>query len=376
MPRADIDDIDPKDFEPEGDSQQADQTTASNATEGATSAEGTHTPSPDVSGEATSTQAAEATFRDTLVQSHPEFRDLDDTAILDRLVSAYAGSSQMQTRLQQEAAAARFYYDQLQRQMGAGQTQQVQQPSPQQQAAAQAAEKAKWSAPEYDPGWMQLVRRDDNGALVAVPGAAPDLPQKIMAYANWKANQEHKFWQNPHEFIRDGLSDYMRDIAREVAAENVQNYRLQQTGDALYEQNKGWILAHDKDGRPLSDPATGAPQLSQEGVQAQHIYRELLATGMNDPVRAFAIAKQIVRANLIEQMAASATPAPPPAEVQKKKNNEFLQRAARRPSTNGSRERPEFNGNPRQAVRASNFSDVALRRFAEAGFGLEDKPVG
>ena len=301
----------------------------------------------------------EVTFRDTLIQSHPEFNGKDDDAILGELVNRYAQARQLEQQLQQQQAAAQYYYQQVQH----AQQQQAQPQAP----AAAVPEKAKWNAPEYDPRWLSLVERDEQGRLIPVPGAAPDLPQKIQNYANWKQEQEQKFWSDPAGFMRDQLSDSMREIAREVAVENVTAARNEQLGNQVFMDNRHWLQVSDANGQPAFDTTTGQPLFTEEGQRAIAYARQIMDRGLANPVDAFKIAKNQVE---LELRRIAETAPQPAAQAQAQKNNEFLRRAVKKPQQVAQRpSAPAPNGPP------PSFRESLTKAFLDNGFNMHDTPV-
>lgn len=224
-----------------------------------------------------------------------------------------------QTLRQAEQAA---YYQRRLQEVEARQHQAAQVPAPQAQAAPA---KPKWDAPEFDPRWLNLVERDANNRLVAVPGADPMLPEKIRKYTEWKSQQEQKFFANPTEFVGNVYGDQVQQLVKEQINSALEarfsQQQVNQNAQSFLQQNAYWMIS--------TDPITGQEDLSHYG----RIFRDSLVEAdqyqIRDPQarQQFAMARvQAIAAQ--HQVQAQATPAP--AEVQARKNAELLKGGATR----------------------------------------------
>jgi hypothetical protein len=137
----------------------------------------------------------------------------------------------------------------------------------------------QWQAPEFNPAWLNLVKYDDDGNLVPLPGADPLLPQKILAWRDFTQQQQTSLFQNPVQFfdpiVEQKLTPFKAQIEQyvqqQIAAVMAQNQVATFTDQALAEVEP-WAWVRGNDGRRFIDPNTGRPVLTAEGLA----YREAL----------------------------------------------------------------------------------------------------
>lgn len=291
-------------------------------------------------GESTEETTAQAAggFSDWLANKNIRFDEtLDDATALERLAEGYTQAEQLRQQLLQQQQAAAYYQHQLNLQR-----QQVQQPQVQQPAQTKA-ERPKWQPPEFDTRWEALLKRDEAGNIVAVPGAAPDLPQKYMAYKQWQAEQEQNFYKNPADFVWQAgdLEDRISERVNAIVEERIQQVQNKQAADAIWAQNAGWITEKDKEGNMLVNPQTGLPIISPEGQLAMQTTQALLSRGI--PIEeAFAIGRDRAYAMLHQRVASSPAKPTTPEQAQQAVNLNFLKTAAtRKPNQTGAVTRNE-----------------------------------
>lgn len=141
---------------------------------------------------------------------------------------------------------------------------------------APAGPKLPWGkAPEFDPHWMQLVERDENGRFVAPNGVAPDLPQKIEAYSRWLADTQRQFFADPITPIQEALTPWVTQQAQQIASQIVQQTmqrEMSQRRLADY-QNQYASVFYDNAG-----------QLNPAGHFWNQHYQQAVQFGLPDPV--------------------------------------------------------------------------------------------
>lgn len=191
----------------------------------------------------------------------------DDESVLSTLAKShkeYQGLSAQLPQLRQYADYGRQYAQFR----SSPDWQQFQEWQQQRTKAQQPAtpEKPKWSAPEYDPRWLQMVDRDESGNLIAKPGVMPDIPHKIMAYAQWKADQEAKFFQNPGDFVYGQLEDRFNKMLEERLNGAMSNFERQQNIRRLEQENSRLLYATDAQGNVMYD-VMGNPMPSEVGTR-------------------------------------------------------------------------------------------------------------
>lgn len=154
-----------------------------------------------------------------------------------------------------------------------------------QQAQAQQAERQKlqqaeqskpkpkiFDLPEYDPKWLDMVHRNEAGELVAKPGAMPDLPQKINAYAQAREDALNRFLSDPMGLIQGQMGEVIDQRAGQIAMGAMRQYQQAEALRKFEADNTEWVF--DKGTRNLT-PA------------AQHwnqFYAEAQQYGLADPI--------------------------------------------------------------------------------------------
>jgi hypothetical protein len=127
------------------------------------------------------------------------------------------------------------------------------------QQKQQAPQKPLWEAPEYDPRWQQMVRKDEYGNVIPVNGAAPDLPQKIAKYNEFVRDKFSSFMKDPAAFmepllegaiqkrIDDKLGGYRQELE---AKQSIQSF-INDNADWLYERDANGQVVRAQNGQPL-----------------------------------------------------------------------------------------------------------------------------
>lgn len=131
-----------------------------------------------------------------------------------------------------------------------------------------------WSPPEYSESWLNLVRRDEQGNLVALPGAPPDIVHKILAYDQYQREKMGEFTRHPFKFMDPHIESRAREIAEKVIEERLGKQRDQSTAQQFVAEHANWLYDLDPQTRQprvhsIFDPNTGKyrsePALSQWG---------------------------------------------------------------------------------------------------------------
>ncbi len=268
-------------------------------------------------------------WQEILSQHAPEYATLEPHEAIQRLAA----------ERRQQADHARHYEHQA-RQLYAQQQQwqAAQEQSRQQQAAQQQQQnKTKWAPPEYDPGWRQLLKQDEQGNLVAIPGAAPDLPQKYLNYIQWEADTRHKLLSDPGGFLKDHIRDYVREQAQEIVTQQGRNLELRRWGDETYRANQHWMVSKGPDGKPLP---------TRDGEAVLRAWQEIYQRS-GDHEWSWDQAVKSVRHDLLASTLTAQKPVETPAQTQERKNGEVLKKAAtKKPSRSGTQPRNGFDDPP------------------------------
>lgn len=141
--------------------------------------------------------------------------------------------------------------------------------------------------PKFDHSLVQFLGRDENGQVVAKPGAPPDLVAKFTAYAEARQRAEREFFDDPMKFLGDHVANAAKKIAEEQATTRLQEYQQQQVRQQIVTQHYKDFVEHGPDGRPVWEfnPQTGGMQekLSPAGRFYAQRANEYRSRGINDP---------------------------------------------------------------------------------------------
>lgn len=253
------------------------------------------------------------------------------------LMSRYQRASQLEQQngqLQQQLIWQAHNYRQQQEQAQQYANQQRQAAAAQQQQVAAKI----FQLPEFEQSWLQMVYTDDNGNLVAKPGAAPDLPQRIQAFARAKEEQQLRFMRDPQAMLQPILDQHSQRIYAEAERRTqalMFQYHENQQLRAFEKENAKWVFANEKGG----EITPAAQKFNQYYTQAGQL-------GIPDKI---GYAQKMLDADLLpymsEQLAAKEKAAT--REVtNKERDRSFIKAAAaKQPSRSGA----QANGTTRKS---------------------------
>lgn len=265
------------------------------------------------------------------------YAELDDAQAVERLRNDLAQARQA------HQAAQNYQYLLAQRE---AQLQQLVAAQQQQQTQAQQ-QVAPWQAPEYDPGWLNLLKRDDDGNVVSVSGADPLLPQKVRAWVDWKAQKEREFYENPYQFVWNGLYQPIQQVVAQQVNAALADYHNRVSVQDWEARHRD--LLYEADGRPTSLFGKIVGLAKQLGGQNAEALDRALAQ---------------LRAEAVLAQAQQQTAGSDGAKI------DFLKRNQRNPRRAGAVPKA---ARAQPANRVSNFYDDAMKAFEEAGFSAEDQ---
>lgn len=232
-----------------------------------------------------------------------------------------------------------------------------------------------WSPPEYDPSWEHLLRRDEQGNLVPINGAPPDLPGRYLQYQQYRREQLDRFLQNPFTFFEEPVKQLAQQIADQAVQQHMSGYRDNQFAHDFVRQNESWLYARDAQGNVVQesnfDPNQGRvvsrPALSQLGQAFQGYVNESIQLGIQD-VRA----QQRYALSMVQRDAAVAGrgQANGAAAANDAARQNFLQTAAGQnhvPNHGGSQSSPNFNGNTPPQNASLGLAELMRRNLAQGG---------
>ena len=102
-----------------------------------------------------------------------------------------------------------------------------------------------WNPPEYDPTWVTQLKRNEDGSIVALPGAPADLPMKYQRYQQWRQAEVDKFIGNPFKYMEPAIKHLAGQIAAEQAQSNVGSYKDQVEAQGFIQQHSDWLFEND-----------------------------------------------------------------------------------------------------------------------------------
>lgn len=82
--------------------------------------------------------------------------------------------------------------------------------------------------PQWDDAWLEQVKRDENGQLVALPGVDPSIPSKIAKYQDYLQRRTRELATDPKKALKPLLENDFRALAEQAAREAVERFRNEQ----------------------------------------------------------------------------------------------------------------------------------------------------
>tara|TARA_R110002051_G_scaffold322703_1_gene413882 strand:- start:516 stop:1553 length:1038 start_codon:yes stop_codon:yes gene_type:complete len=212
-----------------------------------------------------------------------------------------------------------------------------------------------WDPPEYDEKWESLVTIDpDTGGYVPInEHVNPSVAHRANEYRSWIKGQGKKFWNNPYDFMKDGLQDWVREIVTDEVGGAVHQNNVDNNVGNFLEQNKQRFYVLDQSGAPIVNQETGTEVLTPEGESLRHHAESARDLGIYDADKIQAYALNMLERDLYAQQANQQYYAQ--SQPQEQRPQTFLQQAA----------------NPGQDSWSPN-RDATARTAAEAGVAQND----
>jgi hypothetical protein len=261
-----------------------------------------------------------------------------------------------------------YVQDYLQHREGYQSYLQQQQQDQQQQQTPE--EPTFWQAPEYNPAWLGMVKRDDGTGQI-IPdfsaGGTPEIAQKVQAYIQHRSDQQERFWSDPFSYLQEFVDARAQTQAKELVSQELGRHAEEQEAREFISANRAWLLKHDDKGVVMGNG--GQPQLSEEGAY----FMQQLEVGTQQyqmaPQAAKAYAMQMLQAARAQQAAAAG------GDAQEQVN--FLQKQAGfNPDRAASMDRkPDASGNVPPQDSTLSLAE-AMRRNLEAAGVTDDDIAG
>ena len=299
-------------------------------------------------------------WREKVVQSGLNLPE-DETQALEALREVARQNYQLQQAHQQLQQAAAYGQQVMpvwnEFQQWQAQRQQAAQVAQQQPAAP--AKPSYWpKAPDYDPSWTGMVRFDEEAQeWVSKPGAQPDLPQRIRAYAEWKNQQLERLAKDPAEAIWGGLEERVQQQVDQRVQAALQQYDANQAASQFVQQNGEWLYQ--------TDPMTGQAGLSPEGQALGQHLMYVSQIDPNNPHHRRDVAQRLLQGQIamqrLQQLQAGQPAGGQPAQqAQAPHPNKPVNRIANRGGTvNAAVQQPSLPQNDKQTLKELLYSAAA-----------------
>ena len=142
-----------------------------------------------------------------------------------------------------------------------------------------------WDPPEFDKTWDNLLQVDPRTQqyIPVNEHVNPAVAQKANEYKDWLRSQGQRFWDNPYDFMKEGLSDWVADVADSVIDHRMGQRDTNEQVTGFLAQNADRFYVMDQGGNIQYDPATGDEVLTQQGQALKHYATQARQGGMSAP---------------------------------------------------------------------------------------------
>lgn len=164
-------------------------------------------------------------------------------------LSNYADDAAAFDYLLTEAARAREYEQYLTRL----QAEQQQVKPPAETPKDVPLEQQLWAAPEYDPSWFRQIRADENGNVVPINGASPEVIVKLQKWASYQQQEQDKFWRNPFDYLRPYVDKMAERKAEEILKKYDSRFTEQQRARDILNENSSWMITRENGKTSLTE---------------------------------------------------------------------------------------------------------------------------
>lgn len=142
-----------------------------------------------------------------------------------------------------------------------------------------------WQPPEFDPTWDDMLTLDAaSGQYIPVnEHVNPAVAQKANVYRDWMRDQGQNFWNNPYEFMQNGLQGWIENTIDSRVNEISERTKYSEEVDDFLNQNAESLYHLDSAGNIMHDPVTGEESLTGKGAALKGYAEQARANGMSDP---------------------------------------------------------------------------------------------
>ena len=227
-----------------------------------------------------------------------------------------------------------------------------------------------WNPPHYDPKWENLVTMDpETGSYVPInEHVNPEVAHRANEYRTWLKDQGREFWNNPYDFMKGGLEDWVRDLVDDQVNAAVDQNNVDNNVDSFLSQNRQRFYVVDQNGNSQVDPATGAELLTAQGESLKHHAESARELGIYDPNKIQAYALNMLERDLYASQSNQQYYA---QQQQQPQEQTFLQQAANPGQENWSPNRDASVQTAAEGGMAQNsglsFFDMAMPEMVNMG---------
>jgi hypothetical protein len=161
----------------------------------------------------------------------------------------------------------------------------VAEPPPESYTDINTAPADNWQPPEFDPEWDSLLTLDAaSGQYIPInEHVNPTVAQKANTYRDWMRDQGQTFWNNPYEFMQNGLQDWIENTIDNRVGQISERKQYSEEVDDFLNHNAASLYDLDAAGNIRHDPVTGDEALTPQGAALKDYAEQARATGMTDP---------------------------------------------------------------------------------------------
>lgn len=165
----------------------------------------------------------------------------------------------------------------------------------------ESAPGSSWNPPEYDSEWDALVKLDpETGQFVSrYQHVNPIVAQKANEYREYLRKEGQRFWENPHDFMWEGLNDRVEDMVESRVQQAVQGISDRSTARDFLGENQSLFFQVDAQGNRAVD-AEGGELLTSAGHKMQEYARRLRSSGVTDPAEIRDLASGLLQRDMLE----------------------------------------------------------------------------
>ena len=173
----------------------------------------------------------------------------------------------------------------------------------------ESAPASSWNPPEYDQDWDALVKMDpETGQFIPrYQHVNPIVAQKANEYREYLRKEGQRFWENPHDFMWEGLNDRVENMVQARVQDAVEGIRDRSSARDFLDENKSIFFQLDAQGNRMTD-GQGSELLTPAGHKMQEYARRLRSSGVTDPQEIRDLASGLLQRDMLETGIGYATP--------------------------------------------------------------------